>query len=1126
MAAPRRSTRGSVRALGRSTPPSPSSPFVGRGHELALLCDALPSRRGVGIQVRFVTGEPGIGKTRLADELAGVARAEGHRVAWAQVWRADSAPPYWPWTQVVRQLRGDQSSIDLAALVRPEVEVTDRFELFDATATVLREAAERSPLVVVLDDLHDVDPPSLLLLHFLAAHLRDSPLLVLGTYRDVEVAQRPELAEPLAGMERLAVEVPLRGLDPREVGVLADDRDAGQQLHAVTGGNPLLLEQVLREGAGDGGSAGPEALRAALERRLGHQPPEVRQLLAALAVLGPGSQGDALAAVAGCSPAEVASWVRKARQAGLLEVGTAWFAHPLIAEVALTDTSEELRRGLHERAADHLLSRPSSAAERARHLVEASPDRWREAVAALLDAAAHAHRAFAYEDAVSHLERARALVEGHDEDDRLTFEVVLALAGAELAARGRAASAPTYQRAWVLAERIGDPLLVARAAARHSIQFFFSGDVAADQADHVRTALAVLPDGAEDLRALLHAHLSVALVVGDPAEARAQAETALAIARRGADPRTIATALVAQQVSDLGPSTLLRRLGTARQIVALAEQAGDQDLAVHGRFLLMAALLERGDMGELDALLSAQHDAIDTVASPRFARHALWFQVMRAMLDGDPTRVVSLAEACYAIAERLEDPDGAAVFWGQVGVAQWMQGRLLEMEPAYLEQRRAEPGAPLWSAVLAWVWADHGQLDAARGALEQVPPPEMITPGQHTLLTLVTAGEAAIAVGDDARVAQHWEALLPYADHVVPIGMGAAAWGTVARPLGRMALHLGHVDEGLAHLERAIAVCARLGARPWLVEAQLALAAALLDHGRGDDPRVPDLVAEAAATAQRLALAVFDARTAVLATRLDGASRGLGRLDPSSPPDTPSGRPRVSVLGTFEVTAVDGSTPRWTSRKARELLKILVARRGQPVAREVLMDLLWPGEEPGELGNRLSVAVSTVRRALDPGRSLPAGALVANESGALRLTRRVETDVVAFLSAAETALAAYRSASPEAPSLLRAAAAAHGGVALPDEPYASWAEALRTEVTAALATVLRARADVAVRGGDHLGASEAHRGLLALDPYDEGAHRGLIEALRAMGAHGQADAAADRYRQAMADLGIDVPPVR
>src|SRR5690606_22811242 len=114
---------------------------------------------------------------------------------------------------------------------------------------------------------------------------------------------------------------------------------------------------------------------------------------------------------------------------------------------------------------------------------------------------------------------------------------------------------------------------------------------------------------------------------------------------------------------------------------------------------------------------------------------------------------------------------------------------------------------------------------------------------------------------------------------------------------------------------------------------------------------------------------------------------------------------RVSVLGTFDVRAVDGSSPRWTSRKARSLLKILVARRGSPMAREQLMDLLWCDAHPDDVANRMSVAVSTVRRALDPGRTLPVDALVRADGGSLRLMfDAVDVDVEAFLRHGQAAI--------------------------------------------------------------------------------------------------------------------------
>ncbi|QGG94430.1 AAA family ATPase [Actinomarinicola tropica] len=1119
-ARPRRTTMRSVPATGA---PAARLPFVGRDADLFTLAAALPGAGGHGPRLRLVGGEPGIGKSRLVRQLAEEARRTGHRVVWAQVWQGASTPPYWPWTQIVRELLGRRTGVDLAALVLDEDHgAVDRFELFDATAAVIADAARRTPLLVVVDDLHDADPASLLLLHFAAAHLREEPVLVVGTYREADAAARPEVADQIEALADLSDRTTLAGLDGDALVALGVAPGDVERVLAATGGNPLYVEQVLLHEQAMADASPADALRTVLDRRLARLSSAGRHLLAARAVLGPGAPHDDVVAVAGVPRGEIAPALDEAVAADLLADPGGWFPHALVADAAERAVDGPTLAAMHRRAADLVGDPPERAAERARHLLRAGAEHWRDAVDACRRAATVAHRAMASEEAVGLLRRAWEVVVAHDtEAGDLAFEVAFDLAGAEMATAGRAAAEPHYGRAWELAVATDDPVTIARAAARHTIQFFFSGDVAAEHGRQVRRALELATPAVDTaLRARLHAALATAILVEHPDGAVDHAAVAVDLARTADDPVALGQALVAEQVADLGPRTLVRRLATAREIIALAESSDERDLLVHGRFLLMAALLERGDVGALDAQLSVQHDVIDTVAAPRFARHALWFRTTRAMLDGDAERVIALAESCYALAEALGDPDGPAVFWGQVGVARWMQGRVDEMEPAYVEQRRAEPDAVVWKAVLAWLAARAGRLDAARGILAEVPAPKVLPHDQATLLTLATLAETAVAVDDPELGTAVWEELLPYADHVVPIGLGAATWGTVARPLGALAIHLGHVEEGLAHLAHAIEVSARLGARPWLTEAQLDLAEALVALGRTDDPRLPDLVAEAADTVERCGLRVFDERVDAL-TAIVVPPTPRTADDPSTEPGAPTAR--VAVLGTFEVVATDGTVPRWTSRKARELLKILVARRGAPVPREEVMDLLWPDEDPSVLANRLSVALSTVRRSLDPGRGHPTNTFVAADGGALRLvTAHVDVDAERFLDAADEALDAVRRNDPAATELLHAARRARSGPAMPDEPYASWADGLRREVDAATAAVLRCAAQLAEEHDDHLVASEAHRDLLDLDPYDEGAHRGLIGALRALGAHGQADAAATAYRRAMDEIGVPV----
>lgn len=1117
-----------MRSVPAAGAPSARLPFVGRDTELLPLLAALPAAGGHGPRVRLVAGEPGIGKSRLVLQLAEEARRTGHQVAWAQVWQGSSTPPYWPWTQIVRELLGRRTGVDLASLVvEDDRSPVDRFELFDATVQVIADAASRAPLLLVVDDLHDADPPSLLLLHFAAAHLQNAAVLIVGTYRDAEAAARPEVTEHLSAIGDLAEHVTLEGLDAASLLGLGVDPAEVDRVLAATAGNPLYVEQVLlhEQLAADAG-AGADALRTVLSRRMSQLAPATRRLLAARAVLGPDGRHRDVVTLAAVPRGEITAALDEAVAADLLTDPGGWFRHPLVVDAALVAVPADEVEAMHRAAADLVGTDPDRAAERAQHLLHAGDDHWRDAVDACRRAADVATSAMAVEEAVGHLDRARRVVVDHGADDHaLAFEVTFALAGARMAADGREAAEDLYREAWERAIATDDPTTIARAAARHTIQFFFTGDVMAEHGRQVRRALELLDDGADPaLRARLHAALATAVVVEHPDGAIDHAATAVDLGRTCDDPVALGHALVAQQVAELGPRTLTRRLATAREIIAIAEAAPDRDLLVHGRFLLMAALLERGDVGELDAQLSVQDDVVDTIAAPRFARHALWFRATRAMLDGDAERVIELAESCYAMAEALGDPDGPAVFWGQIGVARWMQGRVEEMEPAYVEQRRAEPDAVVWKAVLGWLSARAGRLDAARGVLADLPAPKALPQDQNTLLTLATLAEAAVALDDRELGAAVWEELLPYADHVVPIGMGAATWGSVARPLGALAVHLGHTEEGLAHLTHAIEVSARLGARPWLTEAQMDLAEALLALGRADDPRLPGLVAEATDTVERCGLAVFADRVAALASRVARPATSADTAVVPAADDGPTAQ--VAVLGTFEVVAADGSSPRWTSRKARELLKILVARRGAPVAREVVMDLLWPDEDPSVLGNRLSVALSTVRRSLDPGRQHPTNTFVAADSGAIRLvTDRVRVDAEAFLDAAEVALEAARADDPEAVDLLRAARNLRGGPALPDEPYATWADGLRAEVDASSTAVLRCWAELAEDADDHLAASEAFRGLIDLDAYDEGAHRGLVRALRALGAHGQADAALDAYRRAMDEIGVPVEDV-
>ena len=221
-------------------------------------------------------------------------------------------------------------------------------------------------------------------------------------------------------------------------------------------------------------------------------------------------------------------------------------------------------------------------------------------------------------------------------------------------------------------------------------------------------------------------------------------------------------------------------------------------------------------------------------------------------------------------------------------------------------------------------------------------------------------------------------------------------------------------------------------------------------------------------------------------------------------------RPALEVgsLGRFRVVR-DGeqiAATAWQSKKARDLLKILVSRRGRPTTRETLFELLWPDEDPEPLANRLSVALATVRSVLDPEKRFAADWFIGGDKQAVWLDLgHVELDIEAFLGAAGGGLRLARNGEHAAARLaLEAAETRYGGEFLEEDPYEDWAVGVREEAQAAYISVTRLLADEAAATGDADGATRYYLRILERDAYDEAAHLGLVGALLAAGRHGEA----------------------
>jgi DNA-binding SARP family transcriptional activator len=237
----------------------------------------------------------------------------------------------------------------------------------------------------------------------------------------------------------------------------------------------------------------------------------------------------------------------------------------------------------------------------------------------------------------------------------------------------------------------------------------------------------------------------------------------------------------------------------------------------------------------------------------------------------------------------------------------------------------------------------------------------------------------------------------------------------------------------------------------------------------------------------------------------------------------------IRTLGGFRVirNGKAVTTSEWRSKKARDLLKILITRRGRPILREALMEALWPDEDPGPLPKRLSVAMATARGVLDPERSFPTDHFLAGDDASVRIDlANVSIDVEEFLTEAAAGIALLRRGrTQEAREVLAAAEASYAGDFLEEDLYEDWSTALREEARATYIVVARSLADAAAEMGDRWAAVNYRLRVLERDPYDEDAHLGLVSTLSAAGRHGEARRFYRAYVARMEELGVEPAPL-
>ncbi len=883
--------------------------LVGRENVLRTLRqatdDAMAGRGGLVL----LAGEPGVGKTRTAEEISDYARSRGAVVAWGNCWEGEGTPGFWPWLQVLRSLtRSGEDSAPLRDLdavtaemsqplpetmssaaavtsvnsvrqaLGPLVDVgQERFRLFDAIGGVLRTVCRSTPVVVVLDDLHWSDAPSLRLLRFLAQDLRTFPVLILGAYRDVEVDQDCPLAR-LLGKLTWCQHVPLRGLTQQDVTRLVAEvsgvrlsEQAAETVRAATDGNPFFIRELASFLPGQDHLSGdlppadltvPGGLTAVINRRVDRLSPPCVRLLEAAAVLGQEFDLDVLSAVLD-QPDEVSSTLATdAIRARLLTSVPGMptrlrFVHALVRQTLHSGLHPTRRVDLHARAAEAIERRHRDdlsprLAEVAHHLWAAGTEP-AKAAAYSVEAGRAAMHAFAYEEAVHRFTRAVEILDGSSAVRRC--DVMLLLADAQLATGHTTAARKTLKEAALLAQRADAPDRLAHAALAVGTVYTF-GLLDNLEITLLQAALKKLPDSETKLRARVLARLAKALVLTPDVDSHTRlSDQAVTLARQSGDAEVLGWVLVDRHVAMWGFAPPPERLDIATKIVHLAEQVDDRDLLVRGRVLRMANLLELGDVTGYSAEIQTFEQLIREHRMTDLHWYVLLLRATEAHIAGRLAEAERLAEEGLAAGRRVNRPD-IDMWYVVARIPKFWQGSSEKIEPHVQRLVAAFPGVPALRLLLALVMVETGRADEAALELERQAGDRFArVPRDFTWLSNMSALAAIChCVGDRAHAETLYDLLLPHASYLLrasQIGIGCS--GPVTYFLGLLAITLDRTDDAVRQLEAAVATSDRIGAPVFAVQARAKLADCLAARGRRvDRQRVTQLRRQVHAAMQAL----------------------------------------------------------------------------------------------------------------------------------------------------------------------------------------------------------------------------------------------------------------------------------
>jgi tetratricopeptide (TPR) repeat protein len=968
--------------------------FVGRERERAQLWAGWQGAREGRAYHVLLSGEAGIGKTRLVDELVDQVTRDGGRVMRGRCWDPGGTPAYWPWIQALawyidevgeepasRLLADlDPALVRLLPALRSRVPVPDddggaeasQLRLYQATPSLLQRLASDRPLLLVLDEMESADGPSLQLLRFVARARGDSPRMVVAVYR-TPLPPGATTAAPLAalarepGLELIA----LAGLAREEVGRLIEAMTGGpppagaaEALHARTGGNPLYTSEFLRlrsaRGQADADVASaplPSGVRGIIRQRLATLPAGCQQLLSLAAVLGKEFELDALAGLARQGSEALLDALAPAFAAGILvpsrdhPLGQT-FSHPLVRDSLYEDLSPSTRGELHQRAAESLRARPSSGEEPleaiAGHYLAAVPvGAGPQALEFCRRAARRANALAMRDEAVRWFQQAAALCDsgalGPTGSAALSADVLLELGDAQARAGWAEEAVATLEKVAERAERLGLPTHLARAALGLGGRFVWSRAVrGSTQNQLLEKALAGLPPDEISMRARLLARL--AGLQRDLTSARqnvARCREAVALARRAGDLDALCLSLTALGLYEGTQGPTRRLLEIADELAAAARALGDLEREMQAHDFRAAGHIDDGDLAGAEEALGVSMRLAQQLAQPAQRWYAATVRAELTLLRGQLDRAEEQAAEARRIGERAHGNESRLCQLMQLCLIRREQGRAAEMLVVIDDLLTL---LPVYGMILrcfrAWLALDCGRPDEARAFLDR-----QLQSGWADLQDLIIhrfmlalCAEMSLRLGH-AEAAAALEPMLASVPKAHLVSAAAASAGSAARYRGLVAMALGRREDAVRLLRQAGSENRATGAAIWALRSDLDLARVLASRDDGSArAEAAGIVAAVAQEAELRGLVALVAET-----------RALGQAGPPAPRSaTPIDRGEAaSFRREGELWTIDwgGRAIRLRDGKGLRYLAQLLARAGADVP---AIDLVAFGEAASE----------------------------------------------------------------------------------------------------------------------------------------------------------------------------------